>query len=160
MKHFIKCLFLCTVILFSGCTGNDRVRVDIDKFIKDQASYIDKDVVITATLEDVVSRYDLYIGKKVEISAPFSYFGTLGFWTWHILLHDGESTLHCYTHYYRIQPSTDAVNLLRRAKSKNEAITVLGFLYKDGMDIKGIYYDGIFVRPDRFFYKGRHHRPR
>ena len=81
MKHFIKCIFLIVVILFSGCTVKEQVRVDIDKFIKDQASYIDEDVVITATLEDVVSRYDLYRGKKIELSAPFSYFGSEKFWT-------------------------------------------------------------------------------
>ena len=64
MKHFIKYIFLCAVILFSGCTVKEQVRVDIDKFIKDQASYIDEDVVITATLEDVVSRYRSLQRKK------------------------------------------------------------------------------------------------
>lgn len=160
MKHCIKCILLCTVILSSGCTGSGRVRVDINEFIKDQASYIDKDVVITATLKDVVSRYDLYRGKNVEISAPFSYFGTQGFWTWHILLQDDESTLHCYTHYYRIQPSTAAIDLLKRAQRKKDAITIIGLISRDGLDIEEIFYDGIFVRPDRFFNKGRHNRPR
>jgi hypothetical protein len=160
MKHFIKCILLLTVILFSGCTGSERVRVDIDKFIKDQASYSDKDVVITATLKDVVSRYDLYRGKTVEISAPFSYFGTQGFWTWHILLQEDDTTLYCYTHFYRIQPSTAAVDLLKRAQCKKEAITILGLISKDGLDIEEIFYDGIFVKPDRFINKGRHNRPR
>ena len=59
MKHFIKCIFLCAFIFFSGCTVKKTVRVDIAKFTKDQASYIDEDVIITATLEDVVSRYYL-----------------------------------------------------------------------------------------------------
>jgi len=159
MKHFIKCIFLCAVILFSGCTVKEQVRIDIDKFISDQASYIDEDVVITATLEDVVSRYDLYRGKRVELSAPFSYFGTKGFWTWYIMLQEGENTLRCYTHYYRIKPTNEAINLLRRAESKKESIKILGFLYQDGLDIKEIYHDGISVRPDLFirrgFYPGR-----
>ena len=154
MKHFIKGIFLIAFILFSGCTVKEQVRVDIDKFIKDQASYIDKDVVITATLEDVVSRYDLYRGKKVELSAPFSYSGTQGFWTWYILLQKGENTLHCYTHYYRIKPTSEATHLLRRAESKKEPIKILGFLYRDGLDIKEIYYDGILVRPDRYTWRG------
>jgi len=93
MKHFIKCIFLITFILISGCTVKEQVRVDIDKFIKDQASYIDEDVVITANLEDVVSRYDLYRGKKIELSAPFSYFGSEKFWTWYIMLQKGENDL-------------------------------------------------------------------
>jgi hypothetical protein len=154
MKHSIKCIFLCAVILFSGCTVKEQVRVDIDKFTKDQASYIDEDVIITATLEDVVSRYDLYRGKRVELSAPFSYFGTKGFWTWYIMLQKGENTLRCYTHYYRIKPTNEAINLLRRAEGKKESIKVLGFLYQDGLDIKEIYHDGILVRPDRYTWTG------
>ena len=153
MKHSIKCIFLCAGILFSGCTVKEQVRVDIDKFTKDQASYIDEDVIITATLEDVVSRYDLYRGKRVELSAPFSYFGTKGFWTWYIMLQKGENTLRCYTHYYRIKPSNRATGLLRRAESKKASIRILGFLYQDGLDIKEIYHDGISVRPDQFFRK-------
>ena len=150
MKHFIKHIFLCAVIFFSGCTVKEQIRVDIDKFTKDQASYIDKDVIITATLEDIVSRYHLYRGKKLELSAPFSYFGSEKFWTWYIMLQKGENTLHCYTHYYRIKPTNEAINLLRRAEGKKESIKILGFLYKDGLDIKEIYYDGISVRPDMF----------
>ena len=103
MKHFIKCIFLIAFILISGCTVKEQVRVDIDKFIKDQASYLDKDVVITATLEDVVSRYYLYRGKKIELSAPFSYFGSEKFWTWYIMLQKDENTLRCYTHHYRLK---------------------------------------------------------
>jgi hypothetical protein len=159
MKYFVGCIFLCSVILFSGCTTKEQVRIDIDKFTKDQASYIDEDVIITATLEDVVSRYHLYIGKKIELSAPFSYFGTKGFWTWYILLQKGGDTLRCYTHYYRIKPTNEAINLLRRAESKKEPIKILGFLYQDGLDIKEIYHDGNSVRPDLFirrgFYPGR-----
>ena len=148
MKHFIKCIFLIAFILFSGCTVKETVRVDIDKFIKDQASYIDKDIVITATLEDVVSRYDLYRGMKIELSAPFSYFGIGKFWAWSVMLQKGENTLRCYTHYYRSKPSIDAINLLRMARSKNEPITILGVLNKDGIDIEEFSYNGASVRTD------------
>jgi hypothetical protein len=148
MKPFIKCIFLCAVILFSGCTVKEQVRVDIDKFTKDQASYIDEDVVITATLEDVVSRYDLYRGKKIELSAPFSYFGSNKFWTWYIMLQKGENTLRCYTNHYRLRTSNEAVNLLMRAEREKASITVLGVLNNDGLDIEIFSYDGIFVRAD------------
>ena len=154
MKHFIKCIFLCAVIIFSGCTVKEQIRVDIDKFTKDQASYIDKDVVITATIEDVVSRYNLYRGNKIELSAPFSYYGTKSFWTWYVLLQKGENTLRCYTHYYRLRPDSSAINLLKRAENKKKAIKILGFLYQDGLDIKEIYHDGISVRPDVFTRRG------
>ncbi len=148
MKHFIKYIFLCAVIFFSGCTVKETVRIDIDKFTKDQASYVDEDVIITATLEDIVSRYDLYSGKKIELSAPFSYFGIGKFWTWSVMLQKGENTLRCYTHYYRSKPSNDAINLLRMARSKNEPITILGVLNKDGIDIEKFSYNGASVRTD------------
>jgi hypothetical protein len=151
MKHFIKCIFLISFILISGCTVKEQVRVDIDRFIKDQASYIDEDVVITATLEDVVSRYDLYRGKKIELSAPFSYFGSEKFWTWYIMLQKGENTLHCYTHHYRLRTANEAVNLLLRAEREKESITVLGVLNNDGIDIEIFSNDGISVRPDLFY---------
>ena len=151
MKHFIKYILLCSVILFSGCTVREQVRVDIYKYIKDQASYINEDVVITATLEDVVSRYYLYRGKKIELSAPFSYFGSEKFWTWYIMLQKGENTLRCYTNHYKLRIANEAVSLLRRAKRKKESITVLGVLNNDGIDIEMFSNDGIFVRPAQIY---------
>jgi hypothetical protein len=96
------------------------VQVDIDSFLKDQASYIDKEVVITAELEDVVPRYLLYRGKKIAITASFSYFGTRSFWTCYLLLQKDEKTLRCYTRYYRMKVSNDALHLLRLARRKKE----------------------------------------
>jgi hypothetical protein len=150
MKQF-KCIFLCAVLLLSGCTVKEQVRVDIDKFIKDQASYIDEDVVITATLEDVVSRYNLYRGNKIELSAPFSYYGSDKFWTWYVMLRKGENTLRCYTNHYRLRTANEAVNLLKRAERKKESITVLGVLNNDGIDIEIFSYDGISVRPNLLY---------
>ena len=149
MKYFKIVVFIGMVLLFiSGCMVKEQVRVDIDSFIKNQASYVDKDVVITAVLEDVISRYSLYRGKKIEITAPFNYFGSGKFWTWHIMLKKDENTLRCYTHYYRIKASNDALRLLRRARSKKEEITVTGILKPDGIDIEKLCHDGISVRPD------------
>jgi hypothetical protein len=154
MKYLKLFIFTGMVfLLVFGCTVKEQVRVDIDKFIKDQASYIDEDVVITATLEDVVSRYALYRGKKIELSAPFNYFGSDKFWTWYIMLKKGENTLRCYTNHYRLRTSNEAVNLLMRAERKKESITVLGVLNYDGIDIEIFSYDGISVRPDQFFRK-------
>ena len=150
MKYFKIVILIGMFFLFiSGCMVKEQVRVDIDSFIKDQASYIDEDVVITAMLEDVVSRYSLYRGKKIEITAPVHYFGPRNFWTWYVLLQKDEKTLRCYTHYYRIKASNDALRLLRRAKNKKEAITVMGVLKKDGLDIERIFHDGITVRPEQ-----------
>ena len=51
MKYFKIVILIGMVLLFiSGCMVKEQVRVDIDSFIKNQASYVDKDVVITAVL--------------------------------------------------------------------------------------------------------------
>ena len=147
MKPFIKYILLCVVILFSGCAIKKQVRIDIDTYIENQASYVNKDVMITASLEDIVSRYSLYLGKRIEISAPLNYFGSKKFWTWYILLQKGEHTLRCFTHYYRLKATNEAQNLLLRAKSKNEPIRVLGVLFKDGLEIEEFSYDGLYVDP-------------
>ncbi len=162
MKYFkIVILVGMVFILPFGCTVKEQVRVDIDSFIKNQASYIDEDVVITAVLEDVVSRYSLYRGKKIEITASVHYFGTRSFWTWYVLLQENEKTLRCYTHYYRIKVADDAHHLMELATHKNEPVTVLGVLYKDGIDIEQISYDGMSARPDIYmfgaFYGGLDH---
>ena len=148
MKPFIKCILFMCGYSFLRMYSKGKVRVDIDKFISGQASYIDKDVVITATLEDVVSRYDLYRGKKIELSAPFIYFGIGKFWPWSIMLQKDENTIRCYSHHYKSQPSNAAMNLLGMAKSKNEPITILGVLNKDGIDIEEFFYNGDSVRTD------------
>ena len=147
MKPIIKCIVLCVVILFSGCTMKKQMRIDIDTYINNQASYINKEVIIKATLEDIVSRYSLYLGKRIEISAPLTYFGSKKFWTWYILLQKDEHTLKCFTHYYRLKAANEAHNLLLRAKSKNEPIRVLGVLFKDGLEIEVFSYDGLYVDP-------------
>ena len=149
MKYFKIVILIGMVLTFLfGCTVKEQVRVDIDSFIKDQASYVEKDVVITAVLEDIIFRYSLYRGKKIEITAPFNYFGSGKFWTWHIMLKKDENTLRCYTRHYRIKASNDALRLLRRARSKKDPITVTGVLHNDGIDIEKIYYDGTSIRPD------------
>lgn len=154
MNLLIRYILLSAVFLFLGCSFKEQIRVDIDKFIRDQMSYTDHDVIITATLEDIVLRYDLYKGKKIEVSAPFSFYGTRGFWTWYVMLQKGEKTLRCYTHYYRLRPANEAINLLKRAESKKEPVKIIGFLYQDGLDIKEIYYDGISVVPEMFVRRG------
>lgn len=146
----LKTVFLAITVISAiiGCTVKEPVYMDINTFVREQAAYTGRDVIITATLEDVMERYDLYRGKTIELSAPFNYFGTGRFWTWYILLQKGEKSLRCYTHHYRIKASNDALNLLRRARSKKEAITVTGILHNDGIDIDKIYHDGVTVRPD------------
>ncbi len=128
-------LVLCVLCLPVGCIRT-AVRMDLDTYLQQQASYAGQDIVITAPLDDVLARYSLYEGKKIEVAAPVAWYRSYGFWTWHLLLTENGKNLRGYTHYYRIEPGWDAVNLLERAIHGKRPVTVLGILKKDGLDIQ------------------------
>jgi len=135
IKRFCFYFLACALSLPAGCMKN-IVRLDLDTYIENQPSYADQDIVITASLDDVLARYSLYENKKIEVAAQVLYYRSYGFWTWHLMLDENGKKLRCYTHYYRIEPGWDAVNLLERAIHGKKAVTVLGMLKKDGLDIQ------------------------
>lgn len=152
MQLHHRCLYrqFCAALLLGffvtmGC-ARERVKVDLNNFLQNQEGYRNKEVIVTASLADISERYQLYRDKKIEITAPVSYYGSKGFWTWYLVLEQGTITLRCYTHYYRIQPDISAINLLLRAKSKSGAVTVEGILKKDGLDLERIIYEDQLVR--------------
>ena len=112
------------------------VRLDLDTYIQQQGFYDGQEIVIIAPLDDLLARYSLYKGKKIEVTAPVAWYRSYGFWTWHLLLTENGKSLRGYTHYYRIEPGWDAVNLLDRAIHGKRPVTVLGILRKDGLDIQ------------------------
>ena len=131
-----------------GSCMRAAVRLDLDTYLRQQALYGGQDVIITASLDDVLARYGLYEGKMIEVAAPVAYFSSAGFWTWHLMLSDNGNTLRCYTHHYRVEPGWDAVNLLTLARNRKEAVTVLGTLKKEGIDIERLTWNGASADPD------------
>jgi hypothetical protein len=134
------CKILPVVLAFvffmhAGCI-HEPLRLDLDTYIKNKPSYAGQDIVITASLDDVLARYSLYENKTIEVAAQVLYYRSYGFWTWYLILEENGKKLRCYTHYYRIEPGWDAVNLLERAIHGKRAVTVLGILKKDGLDIE------------------------
>jgi len=51
-----------------GCAPKPLIRVDIDTYLKNQAQYKDKNVVIVTSLKDVMAHYDLY--REKTLSCP------------------------------------------------------------------------------------------
>ena len=139
---------LCMALSLLVCCMRTTVRLDLDTYLQQQTQYGGQEVIITATLDDVASRYGLYEGNTIEVTAPVTYYGSAGFWTWHLMLDDNGTQLRCYTHHYRVEPGWDAVNLLIRARHRKEAITVLGTLTKEGIDIQRLTFDGTSAVPD------------
>jgi hypothetical protein len=141
MYKLLSALLTCGFFLQAGCIKN-AVRLDLDTYLHNQDSYAGQDIIITASLEDVLTRYSLYKNKQIEVAAAVLYYRSYGFWTWHLLLEENGKQLRCYTHYYRIEPGWDAINLLDRAIHGKKAVTVAGILRKDGLDIQRLACDG------------------
>ncbi len=133
--HLTLFFLLCSAFPIGGCIQN-TVRTDLDTYLNNRDLYAGRNSIITATLGDVLDRYSLYEKKKIEVAAPVLYYRDYGFWTWHLLLEEKGRMLRCYTHYYRVEPGWDAVNLLDRAMSNKNSVTVVGILTKDGIDIQ------------------------
>ena len=142
--HVSYCLLLCVLCLPGGCMRT-VVRLDLDTYIQQQGFYDGQEIVIIAPLDDLLARYSLYKGKKIEVTAPVAWYKSYGFWTWNLLLTENGKSLRGYTHYYRIEPGWDAENLLIRAIHGKRPVTVLGILRKDGLDIQRLICDDSIV---------------
>jgi hypothetical protein len=153
----IKGLIYSALLLFAvtGCMQKELVRVDLDTYLKNQQQYKDKRVVITATLQDIAEHYDRYKGREIEVSAPLTYYGTSGFWTWYVLLQKDGKKLRCYEYKYRIWPDPSAVDLALSARSQGGTVTAQGELLGDGLDLNRLKYNGYDVDTNSDLYKSR-----
>jgi hypothetical protein len=160
MKRCFNPLYLMLLFILSGCTPKPLVRIDLDTYLKNQNRPTASDVLLTASIEDIAKRRDLYRGKEVEVSGLITYYGTNSFWTWYILLEKGGQNIRCYAHQYRVEPGRDALELVRWAKAEKGEITVSGRLKDDGIEIRYMMYKGDTVTPyykpsDHFMFPGR-----
>ena len=153
MKLF-KLLFLLIVVMFLGCSPKPTIRVDIDTYLRDTGQYSGKNIIITASIEDLQKRYELYKNKNVETAGVVLYYGSKSFWTWYILLEKNGKTVRCYAHQYKVEPGRDALHMVRWAQSEKGEISVQGKLRNDGIEIEYMRYKGDTVTP---YYKPTDH---
>jgi len=143
-------LLLCLAVLLpvAACSSLPRVRAPLDQVLADPTAFEDSELIVTADIADVLERYPLYRERRIEVTGTVVYYGRQSFWTWYLLLTDGQRTLRCYTHHYRLSAGRDAKVMLLRALKDRKPLTVNGFLRNDGIDIREIVYEGQIVRPD------------
>jgi hypothetical protein len=153
MKIFTL-LLLITVVIFMGCSPKPVVKVDLDNYLRNSDQYSGKNIIITATIEDLQKRYDLYKDRVVEVAGVVLYYGSNNFWTWYILLEKNGKTVRCYAHQYRVEPGRDALHMVRWAQSEKGELTVQGTLRNDGIEIIYMKYGGDTVTP---YYKPTDH---
>jgi hypothetical protein len=149
-------IIIVTLLSLAGCSPKPIIKVDLDTYLRNPDQYKDQQVVIATTLKDVTERFDLYRGKVVELSAPVTYYGFGGFWTWHIILEKDGEKLRCYEYKYRLYPDPTAVNLALSAKTQEGEVTVQGELLRDGIELNRLKYKSFNINTNLDFYKYRY----
>lgn len=129
-----------------GCM--QTVRTDLDAYLQDQKAFRRKQVILTTTLEDLLSRYEIYQGKEVELSAPVSYFGKEDFQTWYLTLERDGRKLRAYEDRYQDYVDIYALNLLIWVTSEGGEVTVRGKLKEAGIELNQITYKEYSIDTD------------
>ena len=145
---------VCIFSLLMGCAPKPAIRVDLDTYLQHTGQYSGKNIIITASIEDLQKRYELYKNRDVEVDGVILYYGGKSFWTWYILLDKNGKTVRCYAHQYKVDAGVDALHLVRWAQSEKGEITVQGKLGNDGIEIVYLKYKGDTVTP---YYKPPDH---
>ncbi|MDX1778392.1 MAG: hypothetical protein R3339_05895 [Thermodesulfobacteriota bacterium] len=133
-----KIVFLIAAIVLSGCAH--MVKTDLDTYLENKEEFKGKQVILKTDLQDLSERYDMYRRKRVELTAPVTYSGSWKFWTWHIILDDGENMIRAYESEYRIYADRRAVYLLWSALREKGSVTIQGRVEKQGIELNRIYY--------------------
>ena len=133
-----KIVLLFVAIFFSGCVH--MVKTDLDTYMENKEEFKGKQVVLKTDLQDLSARYDMYRGKRVELTAPVTYSGSWNFWTWHIILDDGDNMIRAYESEYRVYADRRAVYLLWAAVREKGSVTIQGKVEKNGIELNRIFY--------------------
>jgi len=134
------------VSLLTGCI--EIVKTDLDTYLQDQKAFRRKHVIFTTTLEDLLTRHELYQGKEVELSAPVSYFGKEDFPTWYLTLERDGKQLRAYEDSYRNYVDIYTLNLMIWVKSEGGEVTVRGKLKEKGIELNQLAYKEYYIDTD------------
>ncbi len=145
---------LMVLFTLSSCAPREIVKVDLLSLNENPEEYEDKRVIITTDIENIAKDPEPYFSKDVELS------GFVGRDSskldWEFLLENEEgSSVRCYESEYRIYPWIRADMAIRKARIKDEKITVVGVFKKGfGIELDWIEYEGQIIdtdyRPYRF----------
>jgi hypothetical protein len=149
MTHFYRATGLMLIMLMLGvsCSHSPQVRATLDDVLSDPGAYKDCELIIPVSIKDVLENHSLYQERRIEVTGELVYSGSRSFWTWYLMVADGERQLRCYTNYYRVSVGRDAEVMMKRAAIEKKPLTINGVLRNDGIDIREILYEGQMVRP-------------
>jgi hypothetical protein len=122
--------------------------MDLATYMQNPEEYKGNNVIITTDLDTIVENFTLYKGRHVELTAPFTYYGKKGYWTWQLFLEKDGKKIRCYEHTYRQYPGKDALYLLKRAEAEDGVITVRGKVWPNGIELSRLFYNDFAVNTD------------
>lgn len=137
----------CIIVQAPACSHPPQVRAPLDHVLSDPGAYEDCELIVTASIRDVLENHSLYQDRRIEVTGELAYYGSRSFWTWYLMLADQQSELRCYTNHYRLSVGRDAEVMMQRAAKEKKPLTINGVLRNDGIDIREILYEGQMVRP-------------
>ena len=147
-NNLIVLMILFIIVLSTLPCCIQLVKTDLDTYLQNPKAFRRKQVILTTTLEDLLSRYELYQGKEVELSAPVSYFGKEDFQTWYLTLERDGKQLRAYEDSYRNYVDIYTLNLMIWVKSEGGEVTVRGKLKEKGIELNQLAYKEYYIDTD------------
>jgi hypothetical protein len=147
---------VAVIFTLNSCATSEIVRVDLTHFNENPEEFEDKRVIIKTDIEAITKNPEPYLSKDIELSG-FVKKGSFGF-DWGFLLEDEEGlSVKCYERKYRLSPWVRADMAVRKARIKNEKITIVGEIRKNfGIELDWIEYEGEVIDTDYKPYRGHY----
>ena len=112
----------CIIVQASACTHPPQVRATLEEVLADPEAYEGSELIITASIGDVLANPAEYQDRRIEVTGELTYYGSLSFWTWYLMLADQQHELRCYTNYYRVSVGRDAEVMMQRAAKEKKPL--------------------------------------
>jgi len=140
-RYYVITILL--TILFACSTH--ITRIDSNTYLQNQALYKNEEVIIAADIAQVLDNYEVFEGRRIEITAPISHFEERDSMVWHLILEKEGKKLRAYEDDFLGYVPPDAVYLARWAKHEGGYVTARGKLFKGGMELDQLTYKSLIV---------------
>ena len=142
MKSYARLPVVFLIVLI-GCAP--MIRIDADTYLQNQEQYEEKATIITAELGEVFENYELFQGKRIEITAPIIHFEERDAPSWFIVLEKDGQQIRGYESDFLGWVPPDAVYLARWAKKEGGDVIAQGKLIGEGMELDQLTYKTLIV---------------
>jgi len=134
---------ILAIVILLGCT--QMIRVDAESYMQNQALYKENNVLIVATLEEVLDNYEMFQGMNVEIMGTITHFEEWDSPAWFLTLEKDGKKITAYEDHPLHGVPKDVVFLARWAKREGGGVTARGKIKQWGMELDLLAYKDLIV---------------